>query len=226
MHETTEQLPVFFRLGISFVSFRLQYHSNALKKLSPFSSLLRHIYRSFQICYGYSKRKEKGDLPMTDKEYFCTQVHQYEKQMYTLAYGILKNPENAADAVQDAIVKAYTGFQSLHNRNQFRPWILRIVHNTAISQLRQQRDTEDIDSQWDLADSRHAVDHETRLTVWEAVQKLRLPYRLVIILYYYENCSVEQITKITATPAAAVRQQLSRGRKMLANLLNKEDFLV
>lgn len=36
MHETTEQLPVFFRLGISYVSFRLQYHSNALKKTVTF----------------------------------------------------------------------------------------------------------------------------------------------------------------------------------------------
>ena len=162
---------------------------------------------------------------MTDKEFFCAQISQCEKRMYPLAYGILKNPDDAADAVQDAVIKAYTSLHTLRSRSQFSPWILRIVHNTAISQLRRQADTEDLDAQWDLAAQEHSVDTETKLTVWDAIQKLRLPYRLVIILFYYDNCSVEQICKITSTPATVVRQQLTRGRKMLAAMLNKEDFL-
>ena len=162
---------------------------------------------------------------LNDKDFFCQRIRESETSMYALAYGILKNQEDAADTVQDAILKAYTNLDTLRDQNQFRPWIMRIVHNTAIAHLRSTRPTEDLDEQRDLAAPEPAVDTATRLTVWEAIQKLRLPYRLVIVLFYYRNCSAEQIAFITSTPTPTVRQQLSRGRKMLAGLLNKEDFL-
>ncbi|MEE1036312.1 MAG: sigma-70 family RNA polymerase sigma factor [Oscillospiraceae bacterium] len=159
------------------------------------------------------------------KQEFSRCIHDHEKAMYALAYGIVKNQEDAADVVQDAIVKAYTSLDSLRDPKLFKPWILRIVHNTAMSFLRGRRDTEDLEEQYDLAAPDPGVDQETRLTVWEAVNQLKMPYRLVLVLYYYDGCSVGHIAAITATPVAAVRQQLSRGRKMLAKLLNKEDFL-
>lgn len=159
------------------------------------------------------------------KQEFSQHIHANEKTMYALAYGIVKNQEDAADVVQDAAVKAYTSLDSLRDPKLFKPWILRIVHNTAMSFLRGRRDTEDLEAQYDLAAPESGIDHETRLTVWEAVNQLKMPYRLVLVLYYYDGCSVGHIAAITATPATAVRQQLSRGRKMLASLLQKEDFL-
>ena len=160
------------------------------------------------------------------KQEFSRCIHDHEKAMYALAYGIVKNQEDAADVVQDAIVKAYTSLDSLRDPKLFKPWILRIVHNTAMSFLRGRRDTEDLEEQYDLAAPDPGVDQETRLTVWEAVNQLKMPYRLVLVLYYYDGCSVGHIAAITATPVAAVRQQLSRGRRLLAGLLNREDFFV
>ena len=157
------------------------------------------------------------------KQEFGRHIHDCEKTMYALAYGIVKNPEDAADVVQDAILKAYTSLDSLRNPIVFKPWIMRIVHNTAIGFLRSRRETEDLEQQYDL--SAPEVDRETKMTVWEAVNGMKLPYRLVLILFYYEGCSVSQIASMTATPEPAVRQQLSRGRRILAKLLNKEDFL-
>lgn len=160
-----------------------------------------------------------------NKDDFCRHIRECENSMYALAYGIVKHKEDAADIVQDSILKAYCSLDSLRGSRQFKSWIMRIVHNTAIAALRKRRDTEDLDQQWNLAAPEPPVDSETQYTVWQAIAQLRMPYRLVIILFYYENCSVTQIAAITSTPATAVRQQLSRGRKMLARLLNKEDFL-
>ena len=145
--------------------------------------------------------------------------------MYTLAMGILKNEADAADAMQDAILKAYCNLDQLKDRSRFRPWILSIVHNTAIEYIRKQKNIVDIESQEDLAAPEPGVDTATRLTVWDGVQRLKLPYRTVIILFYYENYSVRQIAEVTHTSVIAIKQQLSRGRKMLAQLLNKEDFV-
>lgn len=145
--------------------------------------------------------------------------------MYTLAMGILKNEADAADAMQDAILKAYCNLDQLKDRSRFRLWILSIVHNTAIEYIRKQKNMVDLESQEDLAAPEPGVDTATRLTVWDGIQRLKLPYRTVIILFYYENYSVRQIAEVTHTSVIAIKQQLSRGRKMLAQLLNKEDFV-
>ena len=161
---------------------------------------------------------------MTEKEYFTEQIRACEEKMYLLAVGIVRNEADAADVMQDAILKAYCNLQQLENRRKFQPWILSIVHNTAIEFLRRRRDTVDLDSRFDLAAPPRGVDTATRLTLWAAVQQLNQPYRSVIILYYYENYSVQQIAQVTSATAVTVRQQLSRGRKMLSQLLSKEDF--
>ena len=76
----------------------------------------------------------------------------------------------------------------------------------------------------DSSTSGLSVDHETRQTVREAVQQLKLPYREIVQLYYYENYSTGQIAAMLDSPPSTIRQQLFRARKMLAQLLNKEDF--
>ena len=84
---------------------------------------------------------------MTEKEYFCECVRQSEGSMYTLAIGILKNEADAADVMQDAILKAYCNLDQLKDRNKFRPWILSIVHNTAIEYIRKRKDIVDLEEQ-------------------------------------------------------------------------------
>ena len=86
------------------------------------------------------------------------------------------------------------------------------------------KDTVDIAEREDLASPEPAMDPAARMTVREAVEKLKLPYRTVILLFYYEDYSVRQIAEVMRASEIAVKQQLSRGRKMLAKLLNKEDF--
>ena len=159
-----------------------------------------------------------------EKEFFCECIRQHEKSIHSLAYGILKNEEDAADIMQEAILKAYCNMDNLRDKKKFKPWILSIVHNTAIEFLRKHRETVDIEDQWGVSAPEPPIDTATKLTVWEAVQRLKLPYRTVVILFYYDNLPIQKISDITSTPAVTVRQQLFRARKMLAGLLNKEDF--
>lgn len=159
-----------------------------------------------------------------EREFFCDCIRQYEKNMYRLAFGILKNEDDAADIVQDSILKAYCNLDKLRDYRKFKSWILSIVHNTAVEFLRKQQKFLDIEAQKEL--SAPEIDTAARVTVWEAVQKLSLPYRTVVILFYYENLPTQKIADITSSSASAVRKQLFRARKMLATLLNKEDFLL
>ena len=161
---------------------------------------------------------------MTDKDYFCECVRQCESSMYKLAMGILKNEPDAEDAMQDAILKAYSNLDQLKDRSKFRSWILAIVHNCAIECIRKRKNVVDIEEEQWIAAPEQSVDTAAKIAIWEAVQKLKMPYRTVIILFYYEDCSIIQIAEITNTHVNSIKTQLSRGRKMLAQLLNREDF--
>ena len=160
-----------------------------------------------------------------EKEFFCECIRQHEKSMYALAFSILKNENDAADIMQEAILKAYCNMDNLRDKKKFKSWILSIVHNTAIEFLRKHRETVDIEDQWGISAPEPPIDMAAKLTVWEAVQKLKPPYRTVVVLFYYDNLSIQKISDITSTSAVTVRQQLSRARKMLAKLLSKEDFV-
>ena len=158
------------------------------------------------------------------KELFCENIRQCEKSMYALAYGILKNENDVADVIQESILKAYCNYNGLKNPQKFKQWILRIVHNTAIDYIHKRLDVINEEIQEQTTEF-PTIDKESKIVIWDAVQTIKLPYRTVLILFYYEDYSIFQISEIMATSVVNVKQQLSRGRKMLAKILNREDFL-
>lgn len=161
---------------------------------------------------------------INQKELFCENIRQCEKSMYTLAYGIVKNEHDAADVIQESILKAYCNYNGLRDSKKFKQWILQIVHNTAIDFIHKRFDVVDIEIQ-EPVQAVNAIDKESKLVIWDAIQKVKLPYRTVLILFYYEEYSISQIANIMSISVVNVKQQLSRGRKMLAKNLDKEDFL-
>lgn len=161
---------------------------------------------------------------MKSKEQFCENVRLCKNAMYSLAYSILKNDCDAADAISETILKAFSNIDSLNNDRFFKTWILKILRNTCIEMIRKNHTTCDIDEQYDIADTLQS-DISASITLKDAVYSLKDPYRTVIILYYYEDLSVKEISKITESSVHAVKKQLSRAREMLRKNLNKEDFL-
>ncbi len=144
--------------------------------------------------------------------------------MYALAFSVLRNDQDAADAISESIVKAYSKLSQLKNPHSFKSWLLKIVHNTCLEMLRKNANTVSMDEQYDLGENTSQHDISTKLVLREAVEQLNQPYRTVVYLFYYENLSIAEISKITGGSILAVKKQLSRARSMLQESLNKEDF--
>lgn len=159
-----------------------------------------------------------------DKAFFTQKIQECENKIYRLALGILRNEADAADAMQDAILKAWVNFDSLRDRKSFEVWMLTIVHNCAVEVLKKRHEWSDIDECYELAADEDLLDRESKMTLWQAVENLERPYRTVVVLFYYDGCSVKEISSVTGSSAAAVRQQLTRARKMLASMLDRKDF--
>ena len=143
------------------------------------------------------------------KNWFCDNIKNLENGMYRLSYSILKNEEDAQDAVQEAIYNAYKKLETLKDKRKFKSWIYKIVTNTSFEILRNKKNYIDIEQENIAAEK---IDIDTNLTLWKAVQGLEQPYRTTITLFYYEDMSIKEISEITGSKVDAIKKQLSRGR--------------
>lgn len=159
---------------------------------------------------------------LTDKEIFCNQIRLYEKAMYSLAYSIVKNETDAGEVLSESIFRAYKKMDTLRDDNAFKPWVLRIVYNTAVELIRTDSKTAAAEPA-DIPTASPDSTIETKISLEAALNTLKQPYRTAVILYYYEDMTISQIAKITGAAQATVKQRLSRARKQLKEAL-KEDF--
>ena len=81
------------------------------------------------------------------KNWFCDNIKNLENGMYRLSYSILKNEEDAQDAVQEAIYNAYKKLDTLKYKRKFKSWIYKIVTNTSFEILRNKKNYIDIEQE-------------------------------------------------------------------------------
>lgn len=147
---------------------------------------------------------------------FCELIKEYEKQLYAIAFTILKNEADTEDAVCNAIEKGYEKLGQLRNPNKFKAWITIITRNEAL-QIKRKRvalpGNEKLEAMLEVT-----IDHHDEL--WDIVQKLQEEYRIVIVLYYYNELSIYEISKILNIPVGTVKSRMNRGRKILKETLN------
>lgn len=161
---------------------------------------------------------------MIDKSKFCEYIREYEKMMYSLAFSITGNEADSGDVLSEAILRAYKNLGSLKKENSFKPWILKIVHNVSVEYIRKNAKLITMAEIPDTVVVSSESEITTKLTMQTAVASLKQPYRTVVILFYYNNLSIEEIAQITGARSAAIKKQLSRGREMLRCIL-KEDLI-
>ena len=155
-----------------------------------------------------------------DKEWFCNKVEELQRSLYLLSYSILRNNEDACDAVQEAIWRAYENLDTLRDQAKLKPWLLKILSNVSLGMLRSRRGELSLDEFPDEPVSDASVDINTRMSLWDAVEKLDPAYREVVVLYYYEQFSVKEISRIMDIRPDTVKKRLSRSREKLKNLLD------
>ena len=151
------------------------------------------------------------------KNWFCDNIKNLENGMYRLSYSILKNEEDAQDAVQEDIYNAYKKLETLKDKRKFKSWIYKIVTNTSFEILRNKKNYIDIEQENIAAEK---IDIDTNLTLWKAVQGLEQPYRTTITLFYYEDMSIKEISEITGSKVDAIKKQLSRGRDKIKEVID------
>ena len=160
---------------------------------------------------------EEGDkwLNKLNKDEFESLVIENQISMYRLAMSILKNTDDAEDAVSETILTAYEHLSSLKKSDSFKAWIMTILVNVSKKMLRKKKREVLYDN---LGLFEKSIEERTG-EMWEAVLMLDEEYGKVVILYYYEGFSTKEIAKILHIPEGTVKSRLSRARSKLQQII-------
>jgi len=145
---------------------------------------------------------------------------------------VVRNREDAEELTQDVFMKVFRHLSSFKGDSSFSTWIYRIAYNTAISETRKRKQEflaiEEAQisnvSEEEVADALGHLDNSEQVAQLEAALRL-LPEddRFIILLYYMQEKTVEEVAGITGLTVSNVKTKLHRIRKKLFVLLNKTE---
>lgn len=165
-----------------------------------------------------------------DNEFIASTFKEYEKTMYAVAFGILKDKHLAEDAVQDAFVALIKYEHKVNTKNDIKPLLITVVKNKACDIARKRKNTVPmagiIENAEDYASSREIDSVEFNEATEQALALLPKKLADVFILYYREDMPQTKIAEQLGINCNTVSKRLQRARESVAYTLNSRDDLL
>lgn len=158
-----------------------------------------------------------------DKAAFSRIIIQNKETMYKTAIVILKNEDDAYDALQEALIKMYKNITKLENKGAFNFWSRKIIVNCCYDLINKNKKVIDITTKLteNFEETREDIyDCEDGLV--KTLEQLEPDLRLTATLYYYNDLSTREIGEILEIPVGTVKSRLSRAREKLYGILKEE----
>lgn len=170
------------------------------------------------------------------REAFSELVTSVEARVYRVALQILRNQQDAEDALQDGLLKAYQKLGSFNGASRFSTWATRIVINECLMRLRSQNGhaftsiDEPINDEtgagmdlraWDESPEERFSRQQLREILNQALEGLAEEYRVVVVLRDVEGLSNEEVAEELGISVSAVKSRLLRGRLALRQRLTR-----
>lgn len=185
-----------------------------------------------------SRPQDLTGVWMADQATFEFDVEEFLPQLYSAALRMTRNPADAEDVVQEAMLKAFRGYHTFKAGTNLKAWLYRILTNTYINKYRQKSrrpsevelgELEDLylfKRMGDVATGGASVSAEEEALdlfvdedIKAAVEDLPETFRLPVLLADVEGFSYKEIAKIMDVPIGTVMSRLHRGRKQLQRAL-------
>lgn len=144
------------------------------------------------------------------------------KSMYRVAFSILKTEEEISDAISNTTVIVFEKMHTLKNAEFFKTWLIRILINECNKIHRQNKKIIYLENynQTDLVYNDKYDDFGVR----QAIKKLDEDLKTMVILYYFEDFNIKEISEIQKLPEGTVKSRLSRARKKLESIFLDENI--
>ncbi len=184
---------------------------------------------------------------MTDpdtKAWFSRNIEQCMDSLYGLALRLTRNNANAEDLVAESVAKAWSALATLEDKERFRPWLFRILHNCYISEYRKKsvrpveygyddivvdRKEDDITGflieqpddflNWWGNPEREFANSLLGEDIVSAIQMLPEAFRIAVLLVNVEGLSYDEAAEVLGVPPGTIRSRMKRGRTLLQKAL-------
>jgi RNA polymerase sigma-70 factor (ECF subfamily) len=172
----------------------------------------------------YIERIQAGDISS-----FACLIDKYSRQVHSLIFKLIRNREDTEELAQDVFMKVFRHLESFKGESSFSTWIYKIAYNTAISETRKRKQEflaieesliENV-SEEQIIHAMGQSDESEQIHRLEAALTMLPPdERAIILLFYMEEKSIDEVSRITGLSQSNVKTRLHRIRKKLFVLLN------
>lgn len=163
-------------------------------------------------------------------------VNKYTNLAYKIAIDMTSSPEDSQDLVQEAYLSLYSHFREYKklSENEIRNILCKIILNKCKDYLKSSKrkesttiedisNIEEFNLQEDFVDN--LIRDDKNNFIRKKILELKNPYDKILTQYYIEEYSLDEISKIQNTTKGTIKVQLTRGKKILAEILRKERIL-
>ena len=164
-------------------------------------------------------------------------MDRYRQKVMHLAVSIVRDPALAEDLAQTTFVKVWQALPKFDGRAAISTWLYTIARNTCLSAVARERRMVPLEDFAEVADddgdpmlfgtaqasAETAGQAAAEYDVAKLLERLPEPYRRVVVLFYLEDRSCEEVGDLLSMPTGTVKALLHRGRKRLAALAGETE---
>lgn len=161
------------------------------------------------------QRSKRGD-----RDAFVQLIDQHRQMLYNTALLMLKNEDDALDAIQDTILACWENLPLLKKNSYFKTWMTKILWNKCYDILRTKSRYSHSES---LPEEGTESDWDTPMDVDKTFRRLPNGDQVILSLFYYDDLSVRQIAESLSISEGAVRVRLTRSRDRFKKLYQQEE---
>ncbi|MDZ5471433.1 sigma-70 family RNA polymerase sigma factor [Bacillus sp. 31A1R] len=155
-------------------------------------------------------------------------MNEYGRTVTRLAFNYMKQKQLAEDVAQEVFIKCYENLDGFRNESSYKTWVYRITVNLCKDKLKSWAYRNILVTEFfsktkktNSTPESELLDSEDRRLISEKILSLPVKYREIVILYYYEELSYNEISDLLQLNMPTVKSRLHRARHLLKNLLER-----
>lgn len=166
------------------------------------------------------KKAQKGN----DKAYLML-FQQYEADIYRMAYVYVKNNDDALDIVQEVAYQSFKKISTLKKTKYFKTWLMKITINCALSLVNKNNKVIPLNLDFEVLTGSEDEDIALTLSLYNLIDTLKEDEKSVILLKYYDDRTLKEISEILDIPLGTAKSVLYRAlEKLRQNLKEVENY--
>ena len=159
-----------------------------------------------------------------NKESFGILIKNNKEYLYKMAFLYVKDEQDALEVIHETVYRAFLNIEKLKKAKVFNTWITRILINVSIDFLKKKGKNEMLDESTPIIKEKCEISTEEKLDLYNAIDLLNDNYKTVIIMMYFNDMKIKDISKVMEIPENTVKTYLRRAKQALGEVL-KEGYL-